>query len=182
MGSIKIDVHKGNYEWHNVNLSSVESIKGLIKFRTRYDLLYHDTRDVYSFEDSFVDLQDQKEEIICLYADLDRMIKKANLTNRQIEILDLYMNEYTESEIAKELNITLPSVKGVINSICERILKTVNDNWKYEYAYWNIVKVPTKYKRCSKSKEWLPMTDEFYRVRSDQKGDGFYNKCKNCEK
>ena len=39
----------------------------------------------------------------------------------------------------------------------------------------------SNFKQCTKCKEYLPATGEYFRVRIDGYGDGFYNYCRKCE-
>ena len=180
MGAVKIDIHKNNYEWQYANLSTIESIRGLLKYRTYYDTLYSHPRDIYNCFDSHIDAQTLCEEIICLYIWLDDMIKKANLTKTQKGIINLYMGGYNESDIVEKLNISRQSVNGTIKSACQRILKAVEENWKLDFAYWNKVKVDTDFKQCSKCKENLPATEEYFGT-DERNKDNFKSYCKKCD-
>jgi DNA-binding CsgD family transcriptional regulator len=120
------------------------------------------------------------EELICLYADLDRMIERCSFTKKQKEVLDLYMVGYNEQDISEVLNIRPDVVEGIIDSICKKIKHENDLAWKYDFVYWSKVKTPDRWKQCSKCKKYLPATEEFFRPRVDSI-DGFRHECRKCE-
>lgn len=169
MGSVRIDIHDDEYEWKNVTLTDIDTIRGLIKYRYQYDaLIYEDAK-----------AGGMNEELICLYADLDRMIERCSFTKRQKEVLDLYMVGYNEQDISEVLNIRPDVVEGIIHSICKKIKHENDLAWKYDFIYWNKVKTPDKWKQCSKCKKYLPATEEFFSP-DESKLDGFKYICKKC--
>ena len=170
MVGVKIDIHDDEYEWRNVTLSDEETIRGLLKYRYIYD----------SMIDNEVDAGSINEELVCLYADLDRVIKCCSFTKRQKEILDLYMTGYNEQDIAEELNLRMDIVEGIIRSICRKIKKENDLAWKYDFVYWSKVKTPEKWKQCNKCKRWLPATEEFFSP-DKRNSDGLRGICKKCD-
>jgi predicted DNA-binding protein YlxM (UPF0122 family) len=179
IGSVKIDVDRDNIQWHFVNLSEPSSVKGLIKYRTTFDLLYQRKSNSVIL-DSFQDLSELPDEVICLYTWLDECIKNCQLTKRQSEILNEYSDGYTEEEIAENYNVASSTINGILDSCCEKISRYANNQWKNEYVLWSKQKVKTKYKKCTKCKEFLPSTEEYFRKREDSI-DGFRHICKKCE-
>ena len=178
MGSVKRDIRRNEYEWIPVNLSDIKSIKGLLKYRYKFDLLF-ELKSINIF-DTYVYLNQYKEEIMCLYIWLDEMIKKCSLNAKQETILSLYMSGYTELDIAELLNYTQQNVNGIINSICKKILNQVNINWLHDNIYWNKLRVKNNYCRCKKCNSWLPYTNEFF-VEDKTYNSGLYNLCKYCK-
>ena len=67
-----IRLSRYNSEWDRETLSDASTIKGLLKFRYKYDLLRGDDNR-YDVE-SNVDLCGMSDDVICLYADLDNLI------------------------------------------------------------------------------------------------------------
>ena len=177
MGRLEIDINKGGREWECVTFSDVETIRGLIKFRTRFDLLFE--RDQYSLMDACTDLSRYEEEILCTYVDLDNLIDKIKLNKIQNKVLSFYMRGYDENDIAEELNIKEVTVDSTINSICKKMVDVNYELWKSN-IYWNTKRVTSDYKRCSKCKEMLPMNEEYFRLRDDSI-DGFRHECRKCE-
>ena len=176
MGSVKIETYKAEISWKNVNLSTPESIKGLLKFRRRfeYDIIYNKmfTFDMYLKENNY--------EILCLYIWLDDMMSRCKFTERQNKILEYYQEECTEEEIADILEVTRQNINVNLNTIVKKIQKQVRLNYKYDFVEWDKVKTKTNWKKCSKCKEFKPQTEEFFRKHPFTK-DNFQSNCRICE-
>ena len=179
MGAVAVDIYKNDYPWHHVNLSSEDSIKALIKYRSQFDLL-HNREINQGLMESHCDLSGYSEEIMCLYIWLDDVISKCVFNNTQKKVLKLNMIGYTQRDIAEVLNKSQSTIHGIINSIAKRIKHKVDETYKHGYVYLNKKKVECSYKQCSKCEEYLPAIDEFFSPRKDRK-DGLENRCKNCE-
>lgn len=177
MGRVQVDIYKGGREWECITFSDIETIRGLIKFRTRYDLLFE--RDRFDLMDASTDLSLYEEEIICTYADLDSLISKIKLNKIQNEVLDLYMNGYDECEIAEELSIKEVTVDSTINSICKKVVDVNYELWKSN-IYWNTKRVTSDYKKCSKCKEMLPANEEYFGFHPNT-NDNLQSMCKRCD-
>ena len=167
-----------NAEWDMVNLSDPNSIKGLLKFRYRFDLLLEDGSSRYGL-DSNCDLADLSDDIICLYADLDNLISKANFNEYQTKILNMYIYGNTEDDIAEMLGVGKQSINSVIDRMCEVLCELNYQDWKLNYVFWNKARVRSNFKKCSKCGGFLPVTEEyFYREKSTK--DGFRLECTKC--
>lgn len=169
-----------NSEWDKVNLSDTNTIKGLLKFRYRFDLLLDDGSDRYGLE-SNGDLCGLSDDVICIYADLDNLIEKANFNDYQSKILNMYAHGHTEDDIAELLNVEKQSINSVIDKICEVLCELNYQSWKLDYVFWDKVKVNSNYKKCSKCGEFLPATDEYFGFHPKTK-DNLQSMCKNCDK
>lgn len=180
MGAVKVDIYKGEYEWHYVNLSSVDSVKGLLKYRYRYDLLFDCDNDMCNVNNSFVHLNDMVEEIICTYTYLDELINCIGLTDKQMKLLNLYMRGYTEEDLAQVYGVTQQLINKVITGICKKIHKANYDKWLNEFIYWDKKKVETDYKQCIKCGEWLPKIKENF-GKDERNKDNFQSVCKKCD-
>lgn len=142
-------------------------------------MLYERRRDSWELLESFNDLSELSEEVICLYVYLDECINNCSLTDKQLIILKKYMDGFTEEEIANDLSVTQQAINGIINSCCKKIVEYNHQKWKNEFILWNKKKVETNYKQCSKCKEFLPATEEYFSHKGDTK-DGFHPYCKKC--
>lgn len=119
-------------------------------------------------------------EILVLYLWLDEMIRRCTFNNKQKEVLwYYYLVGYSEKKIAEVLNMDERNIRGIIKSICKKILKQVQLNYKLDYLYWNKVRI-NKWKTCTKCNKSLPATEEFFRLREDSI-DGFRHYCRECE-
>lgn len=166
-------------EWDRVNLSDPNSIKGLLKFRYRFDLLLEDGSSRYGL-DSNCDLANLSEDVICLYADLDNLISKANFNEYQTKILNMYIYGNTEDDIADILGVGKQSVNSVVDRMCDVLCELNYQKWKLNYVFWNKKRVSSDYKKCSKCGESLPVTEEYFSSKVDGK-NGFQAFCKKCD-
>lgn len=166
-----------NTEWDYITFSDIDTVRGLLKFRSRFDLLYE--RQNNNILSSDFDLASLKEDVICIYADLDRLIEKARLNDVQKEFIELYMKGYTEKDIAEIHNRKEVTVNSTINSACKKIVEANFESWKLDYIFWNIKRVDSNFKQCTKCKEYLPATGEYFSPDLRNK-DGLQAFCKKC--
>ena len=176
MGSVKIDRFKKEREWNNVNLSTPESVQGLLKYRSQFDLLFGRDTTTINIDTTNVDLAKQIEEVTCLYVWIDDILKRMKLTEQQDRIIQRFMEGYTIEDIADEDSTTPQNVNKLFNRICTKISNMALRDWR-KVVY--IRKLGLKTKRCAKCGEELPATDEFFSQKSDSK-DGFHPYCKLC--
>lgn len=166
-----------NKTWDDITLSDPMTVRGLIANRVAYDKLHE--YEVMGGEGIGSDLCDMNDTIICVYADLDKLIKKTRFTKVQKEILGLHMTGYTTNEISEYTKTEKRSVENALNLACESISETNYQDWKLGYVYWNKKKVVTDFKQCNSCKEFLPMVGEYFSPDST-KTDGFKYTCKRC--
>lgn len=177
MGSVKVDLNSSGMFYKDLTLSDINVVRLLIEFRYKYD------NYLYSISDNAFDVAGEVQgintEMLLTYVALDEAIKKCNLSEEQLKIIKLYEHGFTHKEIAIELGKgTKENIRKRINTICKEIMKQNLWDWR-KYTYTKTLNM--KSKKCNKCKDNLPATEEFFRARSDFKGDGFYNKCKKCE-
>lgn len=172
------NIINNNKTWDDVTLSDPMTVRGLIANRTNYDKMYE--YELMSGGGVGADLCDANEIVICIYADLDNLIKKTRFTKVQKEVLSLHMDGYSTEEISEYTKTEKRSVESALNLACEKISEANYENWKLNYIYWNKKRVTTDFKKCSKCKEVLPMTEEYFRLRKDT-SDGLMYICRCCE-
>ncbi|WJJ55253.1 hypothetical protein QB910_000009 [Dabrowskivirus KKP3916] len=177
MGSVKIDIHKAEHQYHRVTFSDTECIKGLIRFRSKLDP-YQDIK-VNRNEDQAGDIRDFNQELVVLYLDLDNLIKETKLTYKHMNLLKKLMAGWTEADIAEELGVTEEAVIQQFDTIANNIKKTNDIKWKYDYMYLNYLKAPWSYKTCKTCGVVKPLTSEFFSPDKKNK-DGFRTQCKAC--
>lgn len=67
-----------------------------------------------------------------LIMDIDLLLKKAQLTEKQMEVVKLhYFEQYSQGETAKKLGITQQAVDSHVSNIKRKINKVLKD-WKEE--------------------------------------------------
>lgn len=180
MGAVKGDIHKHEHPYKQISFSDVDCIKGLIKNRWMIDS-YRGLEQNYNIYEAG-DVKSLNQELICLFVDLDNLIQKAKLNAKQIAIVEMLMDGFTEEDVAEYFKQDAWGIGKILDTVCRKIKKVNDYDWKYNNLYLNFLKGNWEYKICNKCSESKPKTNEFYRERIDQKGDGFYNSCRDCEK
>lgn len=117
-----------------------------------------------------LDLQD---DLSCILVDLDNLINRIELNDRQHEVLEMWRNGVETGTIAKILNVKPQTIHGNIDSIVEAIIKQYEEDYE-DWYYLNIRK--GQYKKCSKCGE-IKLVSRF-----DKNGKkGLRSSCKRCE-
>ena len=120
-----------------------------------------------------LDLQD---DLSCILVDLDNLINRIELNDRQHEVLEMWRNGVETGTIAKILKVKPQTVHGNIDSIVEAIIKQYEEDYENWY-YLNIRK--GQYKKCSRCGE-IKLISQFNK---EPKGkDGYKKHCKKCYK
>ena len=91
----------------------------------------------------------ENNDTLLMY-DLGQVLKKVKLTDKQKEVLDLWMGGMMIKNIAKELNKPTGKVCDFLDRIVNKIVETY-ENEIEDWYYLNICK--GEYKRCSKCGE-----------------------------
>lgn len=119
-----------------------------------------------------VDLQD---DLYCILRDLDDLIERTPMTDRQREILYMYRFEnMSVTEIGIELKITHQAISSALRSIVKILIK----RYELEYSYWYYLNISKgEYKRCKKCGQ-VKLTSEFAK---ESKGHlGVKSRCNCC--
>lgn len=162
--------------YQQMTLSDINVIKFLILYRSKIDKTYKMKQNYHP--DQAGDSYDFNTELLCLYADLEELMKETDLTSEQLDIINYLERGYTYLDIADILGES--SAEGVelrFNTICKAIQKTNYDKWLV-WATFNYVK--SEWKTCRVCRENLPLNDYFYGADTRNK-DGFKGICKKCE-
>lgn len=165
----------------NVSFSDVNVLKILIKYRAELDPYLHIEDRMYDIEkmDIADDVKPFNQDIICLFMDLDRLIEKANLTEKHREIIRLYEQGFSDEDIAEHYNQGEREIEYTLDTICKRIKSKNDELWKYDFAYLNYKKAKWNYKKCTKCGESKPAVEEFFSPDKRNK-DGLYSICREC--
>ncbi|AJK88673.1 MULTISPECIES: sigma-70 family RNA polymerase sigma factor [Lysinibacillus] len=158
-------------KYNQLVLSDITVIKELLTFRGSID----DT----SFNQGACATNSLKmnTDVISLFADLDELIKKS-LNEEQIKLLSYITKDYSNYTIAKILGIPVKTIGSRFNTICLKIKQENDRQWR-KVTYINKLRLKTKI--CSKCREFLPATDEFFSLNNSSK-DLFHSQCKKCKK
>lgn len=66
-------------------------------------------------------------DLHCILIDIQSALEKIDITDKQKEILDLYMSGYSIQEIGVHNEYTKSYVDSVLTKICKRVKKELND-------------------------------------------------------
>jgi hypothetical protein len=175
IGSVKINIHSGEEFYNDLTFSDVHVVKLLIQYRDKYDEYYRlSHKNHYNYAGTVKRLN---RELINTYVCLDDLIEKCKFNNEQSTIIAMIQVGYTYQEIADYLKKQSgESIKNRLNKICRDIVKM--NYWLWRKCVY-VDKLELKTKICSKCKEELPATDEFFSP-DERNLDGFHSFCKNC--
>ena len=118
-----------------------------------------------------------ESDIGILVYDLEILLEECSLNETDLKALKLYrQDDFTLSEIAEEIDTQHQNVMARIDKIVNRVIKKYKEKY-CDWLYLNWLK--GNYKICSQC-ETIKLT-QYFRKRSDNKGDGYYNQCRKCE-
>lgn len=106
--------------------------------------------------------------------DMQTLIEKTDLNEKQMEILNMWRNDKTQQYIADEIGICQSNLKKQLDKIVRKIIDTYEREYAENHYYLNVVK--GKYKKCSKCGE-IKLIQCF-----DKNGKkGYRSSCKQCK-
>ena len=107
--------------------------------------------------------------------DVNDLIEKTDLSDRQHEILELWRRDKTQQYIADTLNCSRQAIINQLDKIVKKIIDTYEREYSEKHYYLNVVK--GKYKKCNKCGE-TKLIQHF-----DKNGKkGYKPMCKSCRK
>lgn len=116
-------------------------------------------------------------DIGIMIKDLDNLINKTNLSERESIILHMYRNkDYTEQTISNKLKMKQPNVNRTINNI---ITKIINKNKEEYMDFINLNYIKGTYKKCPKCQQ-IKLSHYYGKCKS--RSDGLQPYCKQCRK
>lgn len=180
MGAVKRETKTSEgLAWEVVNFSHKDSVKGLLKNRVQFDLLFKRNTSHLLYE-SHMDICKYEYEILCTYADLDELIKTTALSDRQMVAISLLQEGYSIGQIARKMCCKQPTVTSIIDAACTSISKTAHKKWLLK-VYKNVKKTPLK--KCACCGDVLPESDKFFYIHNKNEDKITYKgKCIECEK
>lgn len=164
---------QGELEWSNVTFSDPNVVRGLIRCRYKFDMLYG--REEGDLLSSGTDLNDMKQEIHLTYIVLDELITDTILTQKQREILHMFMDGWTEEDIAEHYKDSVSVIFRYIDRICDAIASENLRKWR-KVIQKNKLDIPVRV--CGSCGESLPLSNDFYSL---DKGCYKYI-CKKCNR
>ena len=75
------------------------------------------------------------EDVICVYADLDNLIERAELSGAERKTVDLVMKGYSLADIADHYGKTRQSFEILMKRAVKKIVRRNNQDW--DACYWD---------------------------------------------
>lgn len=176
----QIAVQIAEIEMNKKNRERFEKLKEEGKIpknkKYKYKKFYKNQRDDIIEASNITELN---QELICVYTDLDNLIKKTSLSDKQKDIIEKFMSGLDEYDIGLLYKQRADKILKILDTACEKICNEYKKRWKYTMAEQDYIKVEWDYKKCSKCGEMLPATGDFFSPKVDAK-DGLHPYCKNC--
>ena len=146
---------EGCPDWNEFDELDNSQIKALLQ-------LYKES-EVYDFQD----------DLGCMFQDLENVLRKIKLTDKQREVLELWKSGMTIKNIAKELNKKPQAINQMLDTVVNKIVQVYEEQLE-DWYYLNICK--GEYKKCNKCGE-IKLINKFNK---NGKG-GVRNMCKICQ-
>lgn len=129
MGSVAIDTKKKEREFEHLTLSDENVVKYLILYRSKVDTTYgaNTNIEINSAGETF----DFNQEIIALYASLDKAIEQASLTEKQERLLEILYEGNTVNDASLILEQSRIAVFKMLERIVKKIVDADNQMWYY---------------------------------------------------
>ncbi|MDN4494929.1 hypothetical protein [Ureibacillus aquaedulcis] len=153
-------------------ISDINVVELLISLRYKYD------ENMFLENGSMFYITGAKalnQELVATYVSLDETIKKCNFSDKQLKLIKLVEQGYTHREIEQILKIDNSNVTKSLKTIYKTIVDINLREWR-KSTYTNTLGIKTK--QCSKCKENLPATNEFFSF--DKTNNRFKASCKKC--
>lgn len=133
LGSVAIDTKKREREFEHLTLSDESVVKYLILYRDKVDKTYgaNTNIDMNQAGDSF----DFNQEITVLYASLDKTIKEASLTDKQLKLLHSLYEGNSLVDVSEMLEQHRRVVHRMFERMVEKIVNTNNELWYYTVGH-----------------------------------------------
>lgn len=129
LGSVQVDIYKKEREYKHLTLSDENVVKYLILYRNSVDVSYGANVNVNIYQAG--DMFEFNQELICLYASLDSLIKRVDLNDKEREIIDLVFNGNTISDIVNNHGYARKTAYRIFNKIIEKIVELDFKDWSY---------------------------------------------------
>ena len=128
MGVVSIDIEKNEREWHNLTLSDFDTVKYLILYRHKVDVVYNASVNIniYQAGDTF----DFNKELIAMYASLDNIVEQCKFKDKQKELLRLIFEGNTLQDVCKmDIGFKKSATYELFDRMIIRIVEANNNDW-----------------------------------------------------
>jgi hypothetical protein len=129
LGAVSVDVHKQEREYANLTLSDENVVKYLILYRSKVDVSYgaNTNININQAGDTF----EFNQELIALYASLDKLIGAISFKDRDEELLRLIFEGHSISDIIESYDYPRKTAYRTLDRIVSKIVDENDENWYY---------------------------------------------------
>lgn len=129
MGAVSVDIHKREREYKDLTLSDEEVVKYLLLYRSKVDVAYGANININIYQAG--DIFDFNQELIVLYASLDKLIDKIILKEKDKLFLSLVFQGYEVPEIIEHYDYPQKTAYRTLNRIVAKIVDANDEDWYY---------------------------------------------------
>ncbi|GIN66357.1 hypothetical protein FKN04_12510 [Bacillus glycinifermentans] len=127
MGAVAIDIHKKERNYKPLTLSDEDVVKYLILFRSKIDVAYMAYTNIKI--DQAGDIFEFNQELISLYASLDKLIEKITFKEKDIQFLRLLFDGHSVSDIIENFDYPRKTAYRTLDRIVTKIIDANDDDW-----------------------------------------------------
>ncbi|HZH60046.1 MULTISPECIES: hypothetical protein [Bacillus] len=127
MGSVAIDIHKKERDFKVLTLSDEMVVKYLILFRSKVDTSRLASVNINI--DQAGDIFEFNQELISLYASLDKLIEKISFKEKDKQFLNLLFDGHSVSDIIENFDYPRMTAYRTLDRIIARIVDTNEEDW-----------------------------------------------------
>lgn len=128
LGAVSVDIHKKEREFEHLTLSDENVVKYLLQYRSIVDTSYGASININMGEAG--DTFEFNQELIALYASLDKVIEKIKLKDRDEEFLKLLFEGYSVSRIIDDFGFPRKTAYRTLDRIISKIIDINDVDWK----------------------------------------------------
>lgn len=128
MGAVSVDIHKKEREYEHLTLSDENVVKYLLQFRSIVDTSYGASININMNQAG--DTFEFNQEIVSLYASLDKIIDKIELKEKDEEFLKLMFEGYSISRIIDDFGFPRKTAYRTMDRIVDKIVDANDSEWK----------------------------------------------------
>jgi ribosome-associated translation inhibitor RaiA len=128
LGAVSVDIHKKEREYEHLTLSDENVVKYLLQFRSIVDTSYGASININMNQAG--DTFEFNQELVSLYASLDKIIDKIELKEKDEEFLKLMFEGYSISRIIDDFGFPRKTAYRTMDRIVDKIVDANDSEWK----------------------------------------------------
>ncbi|MGZ3123714.1 hypothetical protein ACT17C_19045, partial [Bacillus subtilis] len=129
LGSVAVDIYKKEREYRHLTLSDENVVKYLILYRSKVDISYG--ADININVNQAGDMFEFNQELITLYASMDKLIETIEFKKRDEEFLRLIFEGNSVSDIIEIYNYPRKTAYRTLDRIVAKVVDANDEAWYY---------------------------------------------------